>query len=79
MIARDLGIFVALAVDHVAPVAPDRADIEKHRLVFGARFFEGLFAPFVPVDGLVRGGTQIWAGGIFQAVCGGLRHGNPRV
>ena len=70
----DLGIFVTLAIDDVAPVAPDRADIEQHRLAFGARFVEGFLAPFVPVDGLVSGGAQIRAGGILQAIGGGLGH-----
>ena len=33
--ARDLGIFVRLAVDDVAPMAPHRADVEQHGFVFG--------------------------------------------
>ena len=70
----DFGILVTLAVDDVAPVAPHRADIEQHRLALGARLVEGFFAPFVPVDGLVRGGAQIRAGGVFQAICSGLSH-----
>ncbi len=64
----DFHVFVAFAVDDVAPMAPDRADVEKNGLVFGFGAFERGVAPFVPVDGLVRGGTQIRAGGIFQAV-----------
>ena len=67
---RDFRIFVAFAVDDVAPVAPDGADVEKDGFVFGFGAREGGVAPFVPVDGLVRGGAQVGAGGIFQAVCG---------
>ena len=64
----DLGVFVAFAVDDVAPVAPDRADVEEDGFVLGFGTGESGVAPFVPVDGLVCGGTQIRAGGIFQAV-----------
>ncbi len=65
---RDLGIFVAFAVDYVAPVAPDGADIEQDRFFFGASLGERFVAPFVPVDRLMRGGAQVGAGGVFQAV-----------
>ena len=61
----DLGILITLAIDDVAPVAPHRADIQKNGLVFGFRTGEGRIAPLVPVDGLVRRGTKVWAGGIF--------------
>jgi len=54
----------------VAPVAPDRADVEKDGLVFGSGAGKGRVAPFVPVDGLVCGGTQVGAGGVFQAIFG---------
>src|SRR5712691_10098960 len=64
----DFGVLVAFAVDNVAPMAPDRADIEEDGLVFGLGASESGVAPFVPVDGLVGGGAQIRAGGIFQAV-----------
>jgi len=64
----DFGVLVAFAVDNVAPVAPDRADIEEDGLVFGLGASESGVAPFVPVDGLVRSGAQIRAGGVFQAV-----------
>ncbi len=66
----DFGVLVAFAVDDVAPVAPDRADIEEDGLVLGFGAGKGGVAPFVPVDGLVCGGTQIGAGGVFQAVFG---------
>ena len=63
-----LGIFVALAIDYVAPVAPDGADIEKNGLAFGAGASESGVAPFVPSDRLMRGGAEIGANGILQAV-----------
>src|SRR5713226_9130773 len=64
----DFGVLVAFAVDDVAPVAPDGADIKEDGLVLGFGAGEGGVAPFVPVDGLVRGGAKIRAGGVFQAV-----------
>jgi hypothetical protein len=57
-------------------VAPDGANVEQNRFSGGARGFESLRAPFVPVDGLVRGGTEIGARGIFQAIFG-LGHHEP--
>src|SRR6267378_3191259 len=69
----DLGNFdvlVAFAVDDVAPVAPDGADVEKDGLVLGFGAGKGGVSPFVPIDGLAGGGTQVGAGGVFQAVFG---------
>ena len=71
---RDLRIFVALAVDNVAPVAPDRANIQQDRFIFGACARKRFFAPLVPVDRLVRRGTKIGAGRIFQAIFDGIGH-----
>src|SRR5260370_31051965 len=51
----DFGVFVAFAVDDMAPVAPNGADIEEDGFVFGFGAGESGFAPFVPVDGLVGG------------------------
>ena len=64
----DGGIFVAFAVDDVAPVAPDGADIEEDGLVLLARLLEGGIAPLVPVDRLMGGGAEIRAGGIREAI-----------
>ena len=72
-----LRIFVALAVDHVAPMAPDRADIEKDRLVLGLGAGKGLRAPLVPIHRLVHGGAQIGTRGIGQAAFGFFVHGIP--
>jgi hypothetical protein len=66
----DFDVFVAFAVDDVAPVAPDGTNVEKDGFVFGFGASERGVAPFVPVDGLVRGGTQVGTGGIFEAVFG---------
>ncbi len=70
-------VFVALAIDDVAPMAPDRADIEKNGLVFGGRAREGFRAPFVPLDRLVHGGTQIRTCGVRQTPFGFFSHGIP--
>src|SRR6185437_551394 len=51
----DRKILVRLAVHHMAPVAPHRADVEQHRLVRALRFFEGISAPFVPLHRLMHG------------------------
>src|ERR1700674_510263 len=64
----DFGVLVAFAVDDVAPVAPDGTDVQQDGLVFGFGAGEGSVAPFVPIDGLVCGRTQVGAGGVFQAV-----------
>ena len=62
---RDARVFVRLAIHHVAPVAPHRADVEQHRLVLGARPRERCVAPGKPVHGLMGGGLQVsrWFGG----------------
>src|SRR5205814_10273052 len=65
---RELGVLVGFAVDDVAPVAPDGTDIEEDGLVFGFGAGKSCVAPFVPVDGLMRCGAQVRAGGIFEAV-----------
>ena len=51
----DFRVLVAFAVDHVAPVAPHRADIKQDRFPLGASLVERLLTPFVPVNRLVRG------------------------
>ncbi len=72
---RQARIVITFAINDVAPVAPDRADVQKYGLVFGTRPRERLIAPFVPSHGLVRGGMQIGAGGIRQAVWAVFVHG----
>src|SRR6202041_4087483 len=66
----DGGVFVTFAVNDVAPVAPDGANVEQNGLVLAFGEAEGVFAPFIPVDGLVRRRTQVGTGGIFQSVFG---------
>src|SRR5260370_9499424 len=66
----DFGVLVAFSVDGVAPMAPEGSDLEKDRLVFRFGASESGVAPFVPVDGLVRGGAQVRTGGIFRAIEG---------
>ncbi len=55
----DARIFVGLAVHHVAPMAPDSADVEENRLLFRAGARERRVAPGQPVDGLVGGGFEV--------------------
>src|SRR5260370_38290808 len=52
----------------MAPMAPLGGGIEKHGFVFSLGASEGGIAPFVRGNRLVRRGTQVGAGGIFQAV-----------
>ncbi len=42
---RDFRIFVRLAIHHVAPVAPHRADVEQDGFVFGLRARKRRLAP----------------------------------
>ena len=51
---RDFFVLERLALHHVAPVAGRIADREEDRLFLAARFVEGLFAPRIPVDGIMR-------------------------
>ena len=50
-----------LVLHHVAPVAGGVADREEDRPVLGASALEGLLAPRVPVDGVVRVLEQVGA------------------
>src|SRR5579872_4685315 len=56
---RDLGILVRLAIHHVTPVAPHRAHVEQHWLVFALSLLESVGAPLVPFHGLMHRRTQI--------------------
>src|SRR5690348_14537487 len=73
----DFGVFVTLAVDDVAPMAPHRSDIKEDGLVFGFRARKRRIAPFVPVNRLVRRGAQVGTGGVLQAVTRRRSHKNP--
>jgi len=64
-LVNDLGYFrivVGLAVHHVAPMAPHRADVEQHGLVLALSQSKCLFTPFTPLDRLMHGGTEIRRG-----------------
>jgi len=54
----------------MAPVAPDRANIEQDGFVFALRRRKGFLAPFVPLDGLVHGGAKIGGRRLGQGVEG---------
>src|SRR6202142_3289981 len=70
----DFRILVALAVNHVAPVAPHRANVEQDRLLLRARFRKRFLAPFIPVNRLMSRRSKIRARGIFQAIFSSVRH-----
>ena len=55
----DLGVLIGLAVHHVAPVAPDRANVQQDRLVLRLGAGKRLLAPGVPLYRLMPGGTQV--------------------
>ena len=59
---RHLRILVRLAVHHMAPVAPHRADVEEDRLLFGPRLGERRLAPGTPVHRLMGGGLEVGGG-----------------
>src|SRR6185437_4707799 len=56
---RGLIVLIALAVHHMAPVAPHRADIQQHRLVLAPGLLKGLRAPLMPLHRLMPGRPQI--------------------
>ena len=49
----DLGVLVGRLLHHVAPMAPDRDQVENHQALFGARPIEGCVGPSLP--GNLRG------------------------
>ncbi|OLD48053.1 MAG: hypothetical protein AUI83_13695 [Armatimonadetes bacterium 13_1_40CM_3_65_7] len=71
---RNRGVVVAFVVEHMAPVAPDRPDVEQDRFVLTLRALECLRRPRIPLHGLVRGGAQIRARFVCQAV---FAHDSP--
>ena len=72
---RGVGVFIALAVHDVTPVAPHGADVEQDRLVFGRGARKGVRTPLVPVDGLVHGRAQVCRACRRQTVEWGVRGG----
>ena len=73
---RNFGIVIRLAVHHMTPVAPDRADVEQDGLVLALRGGKGLLAPLMPLDGLVHGGAQIGGRSLGERVEGLGGHGS---
>ncbi len=65
---REGGIFVAFAVDDVAPMAPDRPDVQQDGLILGASPRKSFLAPFIPFDRLMGGRAQIRAGGTRETI-----------
>src|SRR5579863_4098341 len=52
-------IVIRLAVHHMAPVAPHRANIEQHGLVLALRRSESFRAPLSPLNGLMHSRAQV--------------------
>src|SRR6185312_16359042 len=65
---RNLRALIGLAVHHMAPVAPYRADVEQDGLVLALRSLKRFRPPLMPVDGLVHGRTQIRRSGVRQGI-----------
>src|SRR5690606_21364588 len=72
-----LGVFVALVVHDVAPVAPHRADVEQDRAVLAPRPLERLVAPRQPGDGLLGAVPQERAAGAGQTGPRSFSHHAP--
>src|SRR5260370_29784073 len=58
----------------MTPVAPDRADVEQHGLIFALGGSKGLFAPFMPANGLMHRGAQVRRRSSRQGVARFRRH-----
>ena len=67
---RDFPVLVRLVVDHVAPVAPHRPDVEEDRPVLRLRLRERVLSPRVPVHGLVGRTLEVRGGFLREAVLG---------
>ena len=67
-------VFIRLAVHYVAPVAPDRPNIQQDRLVFLCGAIECRLPPLHPAHRLVDCRTQVCRSGAFQPVCPILIH-----
>src|ERR1700686_2091495 len=65
---RHFWIVIGLAIHHVTPVAPNRANVQEHGLVRRLGRVESLLAEFVPLDGLVHCGAQVGGGGAGEGV-----------
>jgi hypothetical protein len=54
----------------MTPVAPHGPDIEQDGLIFSGCAGKGFGSPFMPLDWLVHGGTEIRGGGAGEGVRG---------
>ncbi len=71
---RDFWVVIGFAIHDMAPVTPDRANVEQDRLILPLRFSECFFTPLVPPDGLMHGRTQVRRSGFGKGVEGLGRH-----
>ena len=70
----DFGIVVGFAIHDVAPVTPHCTNVEQDGFVVSLGSCERLFAPFVPLDGLVHRRAQVGRDGAGEGVMGGGGH-----
>ena len=78
----DLGhlrVLVGLAVHHMAPVAPDRADVKQDGLVLGLGAGKSSLTPGLPQHGLMARGTQVGRGRMLQLIGDAGRWGDVLV
>ena len=68
MMRGDLRVLVGLAVHDVAPVAPDRANVEQDGLVFSLGARKGRLAPRMPLDRLMARRAQVGRGCVFKLI-----------
>src|SRR5580658_8108070 len=73
---RNFRVIVGLAVHHMAPVAPHRANVEQHGFVRALRRGKRLLAPLMPLNGLVHGGPQVGGRSAGERVQGLGSHGS---
>ena len=73
----DFLVLVAFPIHHVAPVAPDRANVEQDGLVLLLRPLQCLGPPGMPGDRLVRSALQIGAGLAVEPIWFVLSHDTP--
>ena len=71
---RHFRIVIRLAIHHMTPMTPDRADIQKHRLVGQPSLRESLLPKLMPLNGLMHSRPQIGRRSAGQSVLRGVRH-----
>ena len=71
---RHLGIVIRLAIHHMTPVAPNRPNIQKHRLVGRASRGKSLLPKLMPLNRLMHSRTKIGRRSASEGVVGAGGH-----